>query len=95
MSSTGDPDSKFRVKEGSLSVCADRAQRQEREVMLKLKEVVDKQRDELRAKGQEITTISKEAEAVRRNTHVCSWPETTRPRTASPLVLHTSSSFIR
>nr|XP_040040469.1 RILP-like protein 1 isoform X1 [Gasterosteus aculeatus aculeatus] len=42
----------------------DRAQRQEREVMLKLKEVVDKQRDELRAKGQEITTISKEAEAL-------------------------------
>ncbi|KAM8905535.1 RILP-like protein 1 isoform 2-T2 [Spinachia spinachia] len=42
----------------------DRAQRQEREVMLKLKEVVDKQRDELRAKGQEITTIFKEAEAL-------------------------------
>lgn len=33
--------------------------------MLKLKEVVDKQRDELRAKVQEITTISKEVEAVR------------------------------
>ncbi|KAF3847782.1 hypothetical protein F7725_020810 [Dissostichus mawsoni] len=32
--------------------------------MLKLKEVVDKQRDELRAKVQEITTISKEAEAL-------------------------------
>ncbi|XP_037328225.2 RILP-like protein 1 isoform X2 [Pungitius pungitius] len=42
----------------------DRAQKQEREVMLKLKEVVDKQRDELRAKGQEITTISKEGEAL-------------------------------
>ncbi|KAA8594247.1 hypothetical protein FQN60_005081 [Etheostoma spectabile] len=42
----------------------DRVQRQEREVMLKLKEVVDKQRDELRAKVQEITTISKEAEAA-------------------------------
>ncbi|XP_078102406.1 RILP-like protein 1 isoform X2 [Sander vitreus] len=42
----------------------DRVQRQEREVMLKLKEVVDKQRDELRAKVQEITTISKEAEAL-------------------------------
>ncbi|KAM6932731.1 RILP-like protein 1 isoform 1-T1 [Lycodopsis pacificus] len=42
----------------------DRTQRQEREVMLKLKEVVDKQRDELRAKAQEITTISKEAEAL-------------------------------
>ncbi|XP_059186889.1 RILP-like protein 1 isoform X2 [Centropristis striata] len=42
----------------------DRVQRQEREVMLKLKEVVDKQRDELRAKVQEITTISREAEAL-------------------------------
>ncbi|XP_042343135.1 RILP-like protein 1 isoform X2 [Plectropomus leopardus] len=42
----------------------DRVQRQEREVMLKLKEVVDKQRDELRAKVQEIATISKEAEAL-------------------------------
>ncbi|XP_060928928.1 RILP-like protein 1 isoform X2 [Limanda limanda] len=42
----------------------DRVQRQEREVMLKLKQVVDKQRDKLRAKGQEITTISKEAEAL-------------------------------
>ncbi|AWO99073.1 putative rab-interacting lysosomal protein [Scophthalmus maximus] len=42
----------------------DRVQRQEREVMLKLKQVVDKQRDELRAKVQEITTISKEVEAL-------------------------------
>ncbi|KAM9318471.1 RILP-like protein 1 [Pholidichthys leucotaenia] len=42
----------------------DHVQRQEREVMLKLKEVVDKQRDELRAKVQEITTISKEVEAL-------------------------------
>ncbi|KAI3354315.1 hypothetical protein L3Q82_018846 [Scortum barcoo] len=42
----------------------DRVQRQEREVMLKLKGVVDKQRDELRAKAQEITTISKEVEAL-------------------------------
>ncbi|KAM3875242.1 RILP-like protein 1 [Diretmus argenteus] len=42
----------------------DRVQRQEREVMLKLKEVVDKQRDELRAKVQEITTVSKEVEAL-------------------------------
>ncbi|CAI5693841.1 unnamed protein product [Oreochromis niloticus] len=41
----------------------DRVQRQEREVMLKLKEVVDKQRDDLRAKSQEITTITKEVEA--------------------------------
>lgn len=32
--------------------------------MLKLKGVVDKQRDELRAKAQEITTISKEVEAL-------------------------------
>ncbi|XP_051521863.1 rab-interacting lysosomal protein isoform X2 [Myxocyprinus asiaticus] len=42
----------------------DRTQRQEREVMLKLKEVVDKQRDELRAKVQEISTMSKEVEAL-------------------------------
>lgn len=42
----------------------DRAQRQEREVMLKLKEVVDRQRDELRAKVQQIGTISKEVEAL-------------------------------
>lgn len=39
-------------------------ERQEREVMLKLKGVVDKQRDELRAKVQEISTISKEVEAL-------------------------------
>lgn len=32
--------------------------------MLKLKEVVDKQRDELRAKVQEISSMSKEVEAV-------------------------------
>lgn len=32
--------------------------------MLKLKEVVDKQRDELRAKVQEISKMSKEVEAV-------------------------------
>lgn len=42
----------------------DRVQRQEREVMLKLKDIVDKQRDELRAKVQEISTISKEVEAL-------------------------------
>ncbi|XP_026153287.1 RILP-like protein 1 [Mastacembelus armatus] len=42
----------------------DRVQRQEREVMLKLKQVVDKQRDDLRAKVQEISTISKEVEAL-------------------------------
>uniref|UniRef100_A0A3P9H1I5 RILP-like protein 2 n=1 Tax=Oryzias latipes TaxID=8090 RepID=A0A3P9H1I5_ORYLA len=42
----------------------DRVQRQEREVMLKLKQVVDKQRDELRAKVQENATISKEVEAL-------------------------------
>lgn len=52
-----------------MCVCMlDRVQRQEREVMLKLKQVVDKQRDELRAKAQEVTTISKEVEAVRRRT---------------------------
>lgn len=37
--------------------------------MLKLKEVVDRQRDELRAKVQEITTISKEVEAVSGHKH--------------------------
>uniref|UniRef100_H3CCS3 Rab interacting lysosomal protein n=1 Tax=Tetraodon nigroviridis TaxID=99883 RepID=H3CCS3_TETNG len=42
----------------------DRVQRQEREVMLKLKEVVDRQRDELRAKVQQLTTVSKEVEAL-------------------------------
>ncbi|KAK2831562.1 hypothetical protein Q7C36_016648 [Tachysurus vachellii] len=42
----------------------DHTQRQEREVMLKLKEVVDKQRDELRAKVQEISKMSKEVEAL-------------------------------
>ncbi|CAG14204.1 unnamed protein product, partial [Tetraodon nigroviridis] len=36
----------------------------EREVMLKLKEVVDRQRDELRAKVQQLTTVSKEVEAL-------------------------------
>lgn len=45
-------------------VPSDRTQRQEREVMLKLKEVVDKQRDELRAKVLEISKMSKEVEAV-------------------------------
>lgn len=52
-----------------MCVCVlDRVQRQEREVMIRLKEVVDKQRDDLRAKSQEITTITKEVEAVRRHT---------------------------
>lgn len=50
-------------------VTSDRTQRQEREVMLKLKEVVDKQRDELRAKVLEISKTSKEVEAVRQQTH--------------------------
>ncbi|XP_071214855.1 RILP-like protein 1 [Salvelinus alpinus] len=43
---------------------AQEVQRQEREVMLKLKEVVDKQRDELRAKVQQIASMSKEVEAL-------------------------------
>ncbi|KAK6295886.1 hypothetical protein J4Q44_G00335990 [Coregonus suidteri] len=42
----------------------DRVQRQEREVMLKLKVVVDKQRDELRAKVQQIASVTKEVEAL-------------------------------
>lgn len=57
-----------------VCVCVDRAQRQEREVMLKLKEVVDRQRDELRAKVQQIATISKEVEAVRRHRHTRNAP---------------------
>lgn len=47
-----------------FNLAVDRVQRQEREVMLKLKEVVDKQRDEIRAKAQEISSVSKEVEAV-------------------------------
>ncbi|XP_061073874.1 RILP-like protein 1 isoform X2 [Conger conger] len=39
-------------------------QQQEREVMLKLKEVVDRQRDEIRAKVLEISSVSKEVEAL-------------------------------
>ncbi|KAG5836731.1 hypothetical protein ANANG_G00231670 [Anguilla anguilla] len=39
-------------------------QQQERELMLKLKEVVDRQRDEIRAKVQEISSVSKEVEAL-------------------------------
>lgn len=50
-------------------VSSDRTQRQEREVMLKLKDVVDKQRDELRAKVLEISKMSKEVEAVWQQTH--------------------------
>ncbi|KAI1893317.1 hypothetical protein AGOR_G00122480 [Albula goreensis] len=42
----------------------DQVQRQEREVMLKLKEVVDKQRDEIRAKVLENSSLSKEVEAL-------------------------------
>ncbi|XP_066551683.1 RILP-like protein 1 [Amia ocellicauda] len=42
----------------------DQAQRQERELMLKLKAVVDKQRDEIRAKVQEISSRTKEVEAL-------------------------------
>lgn len=56
-----------------ICVCvysSDRVQRQEREVMLKLKGVVDKQRDDLRAKVQEIATISKEVEAVSRKKYI-------------------------
>lgn len=55
----------FQFTRVCVCVSADRVQRQEREVMLKLKEVVDRQRDDLRAKVQQITTISKEVEAVR------------------------------
>ncbi|KAJ8367881.1 hypothetical protein SKAU_G00079090 [Synaphobranchus kaupii] len=42
----------------------DQVQQQERELMLKLKEVVDRQRDEIRAKVLEISNVSKEVEAL-------------------------------
>lgn len=38
----------------------------EKQVMKKLKEVVDKQRDEIRAKDRELTLKSEDIEAVRR-----------------------------
>ncbi len=38
----------------------------ERQVMKKLKEVVDKQRDEIRAKDRELTLKNEDIEAVRR-----------------------------
>lgn len=41
----------------------------ERQVMKKLKEVVDKQRDEIRAKDRELTLKNEDIEAVRRHTH--------------------------
>ncbi|MBN3308331.1 RIPL1 protein, partial [Amia calva] len=47
-----------------LAHVSDQAQRQERELMLKLKAVVDKQRDEIRAKVQEISSRTKEVEAL-------------------------------
>lgn len=39
--------------------------RKEREVMLRLKEVVDKQRDEIRAQAHEILLKTRDTEAVR------------------------------
>uniref|UniRef100_A0A8C0IBN9 RH2 domain-containing protein n=1 Tax=Bubo bubo TaxID=30461 RepID=A0A8C0IBN9_BUBBB len=44
---------------------SDSTARKEREVMLRLKEVVDKQRDELRAQAHEIVCKSRDTEAVR------------------------------
>lgn len=41
----------------------------ERQVMKKLKEVVDKQRDEIRAKDRELTLKNEDIEAVRRQIH--------------------------
>lgn len=43
---------------------SDSTARKEREVMLRLKEVVDKQRDELRAQAHEIVCKSRDTEAV-------------------------------
>lgn len=42
----------------------------ERQVMKKLKEVVDKQRDEIRAKDRELTLKNEDIEAVRRQIHM-------------------------
>uniref|UniRef100_A0A3B4BW47 RILP-like protein 2 n=1 Tax=Pygocentrus nattereri TaxID=42514 RepID=A0A3B4BW47_PYGNA len=54
----------LQLQEENQGLLGHQTQRQEREVMLKLKEVVDKQRDELRAKVQEISRMSKEVEAL-------------------------------
>lgn len=47
-----------------LRLGADSTARKEREVMLRLKEVVDKQRDEIRAQAHEIVCKSRDTEAV-------------------------------
>lgn len=47
-----------------LCLGSDNTARKEREVMLRLKEVVDKQRDELRAQAHEIVCKSRDTEAV-------------------------------
>ncbi|XP_062471785.1 rab-interacting lysosomal protein isoform X3 [Pezoporus occidentalis] len=47
----------------------DNAARKEREVMLRLKEVVDKQRDELRAQAHEIVCKSRDTEALQEQLH--------------------------
>ncbi|XP_075576107.1 rab-interacting lysosomal protein [Pelecanus crispus] len=47
----------------------DRTARKEREVMLRLKEVVDKQRDELRAQAHEIICKSRDTEALQEQLH--------------------------
>lgn len=44
---------------------SDSTLRKEREVMLRLKEVVDKQRDEIRAQAHEILLKTQDTEAVR------------------------------
>uniref|UniRef100_A0A8C0U0Z4 Rab interacting lysosomal protein n=1 Tax=Cyanistes caeruleus TaxID=156563 RepID=A0A8C0U0Z4_CYACU len=48
---------------------SDSTARKEREVMLRLKEVVDRQRDELRAQAHEIVCKSRDTEAVREQLH--------------------------
>ncbi|NXJ05997.1 RILP protein, partial [Odontophorus gujanensis] len=48
---------------------ADSTARKEREVMLRLKEVVDKQRDELRAQAHEIVCKSRDTEALQEQLH--------------------------
>uniref|UniRef100_A0A8B9FX24 Rab interacting lysosomal protein n=1 Tax=Amazona collaria TaxID=241587 RepID=A0A8B9FX24_9PSIT len=52
-----------------VRLCPDNVARKEREVMLRLKEVVDKQRDELRAQAHEIVCKSRDTEALQEQLH--------------------------
>ncbi|KFP73152.1 Rab-interacting lysosomal protein, partial [Acanthisitta chloris] len=54
---------------GQLAESQSQEVRKEREVMLRLKEVVDKQRDELRAQAHEIVCKSRDTEALQEQLH--------------------------